>query len=403
MPPPVVYMDHNATTPVEPRVLERMLPYFTEKFGNAASRSHPYGWQAEEAVEQARRDIAALIGADTQELVLTSGATEANNLAILGVTEALAAKGRHVVTQATEHKAVLDTCKALERRGGEVTVLPVDHVGRVDPEAVRAALRPDTVLVSVMAANNEIGTLQPLDAIGAVCRERGVLLHVDAAQAAGRVPIDVRATGIHLLSLSAHKMYGPKGVGALYVRRRDPRVVLVAQMHGGGHERGRRSGTLNVPGVVGFGAAAALARSEGAAEGQRLTRLTERLYHLISTGLSGVALNGPPVAERLPGNLSVAFDGLEADALLMSVRGVALSSGAACTSATLEPSHVLAALGVSPERAHGTVRFGLGRLNDDAQIEAAATELIANVLKLRQLSRRSTPGPQPRELARGAR
>lgn len=401
--PPVIYMDHNATTPVDPRVLERMLPYFTEKFGNAASRSHPYGWQAEEAVEQARREIAALIGADVQEIVLTSGATEANNLAILGVAEAHAAKGRHIVTQATEHKAVLDTCAAFAKRGGEVTVLPVDGLGRVDPEAVRAALRPDTVLVSIMAANNEVGTLQPLAALGAVCQERGVLFHVDAAQAAGRVPLDVRAAGVHLLSLSAHKLYGPKGVGALYVRRRDPRVTLTPQMHGGGHERGRRSGTLNVPGVVGFGAAAAIARSEGPAESQRLVGLTERLYHSISTGLSGVALNGPPIALRLPGNLSVAFEGLEADALLMSMRGVALSSGAACTSATLEPSHVLEAMGVLEARARGTVRFGLGRLNDEAQVDAVAAELIANVQKLRQLSRRSTQGSHPGELARGAR
>jgi cysteine desulfurase len=385
----LIYMDHNATTPVEPRVLARMLPYFSEKFGNAASRAHAYGWQAEEAVEQARREVAALIGAsDPSEVVFTSGATEANNLAIFGVAEAYAARGKHLVTQATEHKAVLDCFRALERRGWSITLVPVDREGRVSPASVAAALRDDTVLVSVMAANNEIGTLQPLAEIGEACRARGVVFHSDAAQAAGRVPLDVTTQRLDLVSLSAHKLYGPKGVGALYVRRRDPRVSLSPQMYGGGHERGRRSGTLNVPGIVGFGAAAALARQEGEAESRRVRELAALLYHLVSTGLSGVGLNGPALDDRLPGNVNLSFAGVEADAVIMALRHVAVSSGAACTSATLEPSHVLEAVGLAPELAHASIRLGLGRGNDEAQVRAVASDLVANVEKLRHLSHR---------------
>lgn len=386
-----IYMDHNATTPVDPRVLERMLPYFTEKFGNAASRSHAYGWQAEQAVEAARQEVAALIGAEPQEIVFTSGATEADNLALFGVAEAYVERGRHIVTQATEHKAVLDPARALARRGFEVTVLEVDRFGRVDPAAVAAALRPDTVLVSVMAANNEIGTLQPLADIGAICRARGVLFHSDAAQTLATVRLDVDALSIDLLSLSGHKMYGPKGVGALYVRRRKPRVSLAPQIFGGGHERGRRSGTSNVPAIVGLAAAAVIARDEAEREAERERALAGRLYHLISSGLSGVVLNGHPTA-RLPGNLSLSLAGIEAEALMMAMRDVAVSGGAACTSVTLEPSHVLRAIGVGPELAHGTVRFGLGRGNTLEQVDYVAGEVIANAEKLRKLSHRRASG-----------
>jgi len=378
-------MDHHATTAVEPRVLARMLPYFCEKFGNAASRSHAFGWQAEEAVEVARGEVATLIGAHPTEIVFTSGATEANNLALSGIVAAYVKRGDHVVTQATEHKAVLDVLLALERRGeAHVTVLPVDEYGVVSPEAVAAACTERTVLVSIMAANNEVGTLQPLAQLGAVCRAKGALLHCDAAQALGHVAFNVEAHNVDLASFSAHKLYGPKGVGALYVRRKAPRVSLLPILHGGGHERGLRSGTLNVPGIVGFGAAAALARLEGEAEAAREVELREALRDAIMRGLDGVHCNGHPTA-RLPGNLSLSFADLEADALLLSLRDVALSSGSACTSVTLEPSHVLRALGVPPALAAGTIRFGIGRSNTREHVDYVATAVIAAVTKLRAL------------------
>jgi cysteine desulfurase len=387
MPDPI-YMDNHATTPVDPRVLEAMLPYFREKFGNAASRSHRYGWEAEEAVEQARVEVAALIGGRSKDIIFTSGATESDNLAIKGVLEFHHERGDHVVTAATEHKAVLDSCRALERAGkARVTVLPVDEQGRIDPADVGRAITERTVLVSIMHANNEIGTIQRLGEIGAITRERGVLFHTDATQAVGRIPIDVESMNIDLLSMSAHKVYGPKGVGALYVRGRNPRVRLAPQMHGGGHERGLRSGTLNVPGIVGLGAACALAAAEMASEQARIRVLREKLHRGILAGLEGVALNGHP-QERLAGNLNLCFDFVEAEALLMALPGVALSSGSACTSATLEPSHVLRAIGLDDERAHSSVRFGLGRFNTEAEVDWLAGRVVEEVERQRALSPR---------------
>ncbi len=380
-----IYMDHHATTPVDARVLERMLPYFAEKFGNAASRSHSFGWQAEEAVEVARRQVASLIGADASEIVFCSGATEANNLALLGVATGYAERGDHIVTQVTEHKAVLDVCGALEKRGVGVTYVGVDKHGRVSVDEVAEAIGERTLLVSIMAANNEIGTLQPLAEIGALCEARGVLFHSDAAQAAGKVPLHVGEAKLSLVSLSAHKLYGPKGVGALYVRRKNPRVQLAAQIHGGGHERGRRSGTLNVPGIVGLGAACALAQEEGRAEAERLLHLREHLAKRLFAELEGVRLNGHP-HERLPGNLNVSFAGVEAEALLLSLRDVALSSGAACTSTTLAPSHVLLATGLSAEAAQTSLRFGLGRQNTLDEVDYVATQVVEKVTKLRALA-----------------
>ncbi len=388
-----IYMDHHATTPVDARVLERMLPYFTEKFGNAASRSHPYGWEAEAAVEAARERVAQLIGAQPQEIVWTSGATEANNLALLGVLETSPAPG-HLVTQATEHKAVLDVARIWEKRGGKLTVLPVDRTGRIDPEALAAALTPETRLVSIMAANNEIGTLQPLERIGRICKERGVLFNTDAAQWVGRLPLDVEGLGVDLLSLSGHKLYAPKGIGALYVRRKAPRVVLAPQIHGGGHERGRRSGTLNVPAIVGLGVAAELSLAEMATEGLRLRELCAALERGICDHVAGVTKNGHPT-ERLPGNLHLSFNGVEAEALMMSLREVAVSSGAACTSATLEPSHVLRAIGLTPDQAHGSIRFGLGRGTTSAEVDEVAAMVREAVDKLRRLARPGAPSDAP--------
>jgi cysteine desulfurase len=382
---PPIYLDNNATTRTDPRVLEAMLPYFTDDYGNAASRHHVFGRRAEEAVEQARAQIAGLVGADPREIVFTSGATESDNLAIKGVAAMYRRQGNHLVTVATEHHAVLDPCKRLRREGFDVTFLPVDRFGQIRPEQIADALTDKTVLVSVMAANNEIGTLQPVAAIGRLCKERGVLFHSDAVQAFGKVPIDVEAMGADLLSLTAHKMYGPKGVGALYVRRRNPHVRLEPLFDGGGHERGLRSGTLPVPLIVGFGVACDLCRQEMSAEAERLTRLRERLREGIQGGLSDVFLNGHPT-ERLPGNLNLSFAHVAGEALLMGLRGVAVSSGSACTSANPEPSYVLRALGLSDELAHGSLRFGLGRFTTAAEVETVIGEVVRMVEHLRALS-----------------
>ena len=361
-----------------------MLPYFREDFGNAASRTHSFGWAAEAAVDRAREQIAELIRADAREIIFTSGATESDNLAIKGVAAARRDRGGHLVTQATEHHAVLDSCKALQRRGFDVTVLPVDAYGQVDPAAVSDAIREDTLLVSIMAANNEIGTIQPLDEIGAICRERSVLFHCDAAQAVGKFTIDVQTLGIHLLSISAHKLYGPKGVGALYVRGR-PRVPLVAEIDGGGHERGMRSGTLNVPGIVGMGTACELARAEMAAEGVRLGALRDRLKTRLFDALDDIHLNGHP-EKRLDGNLNVSFEGVDGESLMVGLGEIALSSGSACTSASLEPSYVLRALGAPNRLAESSIRFGIGRFNTQAEIDRAAGLVIEEVGRLRDLS-----------------
>jgi cysteine desulfurase len=379
-----IYMDHHSTTPVDPRVLEVMLPFFTERFGNAASKSHSFGWKAEEAVEEAREEVARLIGATAREIVWTSGATESDNLAVKGVARFHAARGRHLVTTAIEHKAVLDSMAALGREGFEVTILPVDADGIVDPEAVRAALRPDTILVSVMHANNEVGTIQPVEEIGRITRAAGVLFHTDAVQSLGRIPFDVESSNADLVSLSAHKMYGPKGVGALYVRRR-PRARLLAQIDGGGHERGYRSGTLNVPGIVGFGKAAALAREEMPAEAPRILALRERLRKAILAGLDRVVVNGS-LERRLPGNLNLSFEHVEGEALMIAMKDVAVSSGSACTSASLEPSYVLRAMGVSDELAHASIRFGLGRFNTEEEVDHAARLVVEKAIRLREMS-----------------
>jgi cysteine desulfurase len=380
-----IYLDNNATTRTDARVLEAMLPFFTVDYGNAASRHHVFGRRAEEAVEEARSQVADLIAADPREIIFTSGATESDNLALKGVAHMYRTAGDHLVTVATEHKAVLDPCKRLEREGFRVTFLPVDQYGQISAEQVAGALTGQTILVSVMAANNEIGTLQPIADIGRLCKERGVLFHCDAAQAGGKLPIDVNALGVDLLSLSAHKMYGPKGVGALYVRRRDPRVRLDPLIDGGGHERGMRSGTLPVPLIVGFGRACVLCQDEMAAEAERLTDLRERLRRGIMDRLDDVFLNGHP-AERLPGNLNLSFAYVEGEALLMALKNVAVSSGSACTSANPEPSYVLKALGVSDDLAHGSIRFGLGRFTTAAEIDFVIEEVVRTVNHLRSLS-----------------
>jgi cysteine desulfurase len=379
-----IYMDYHSTTPVDPRVLEAMLPYFTEEFGNAASKSHAFGWRAEEAVEKARGQVARLIGASPKEIVWTSGATESDNLAVKGAARFYQSKGRHLVTTRIEHKAVLDSVHALEREGWEATFLDVGPDGLLDPESVRKAIRPGTVLVSVMHANNEVGTVQPVEAIGAVTRDQGVLFHTDAVQSAGRVPFDVERANADLVSLSAHKIYGPKGVGALYVRRK-PRVRLTPMIDGGGHERGFRSGTLNVPGVVGFGAAAEIAQAEREAEAARLLRLRERLRAGIEAGLDLVTVNGS-LAARLPGNLNLSFAYVEGEALMMAVKDVAVSSGSACTSASLEPSYVLRAMGVSDDLAHSSIRFGLGRFTTEEEVDYVVRLFVDKVKRLRDMS-----------------
>lgn len=379
-----IYMDYHATTPLDPRVLEAMLPYFTTDFGNAASKSHAFGWKAEEAVEEGRGQVARLIGASAKEIVWTSGATESDNLAIKGAAHFYQSKGKHLVTCKTEHKAVLDSMHALERQGFEVTFLDVEKDGRLDPARVKAALRPDTILVSVMHANNETGVVHPIAEIGRITRAAGVLFHCDAVQGAGKLPFDVDELNVDLASLSAHKMYGPKGVGALYVRRK-PRVRLVAEMDGGGHERGFRSGTLNVPGIVGFGKAAELAMAEMGAEAERVLAQRERLRAGLEQALDLVTVNGS-LEHRLPGNLNVSFAYVEGEALMMAVKDVAVSSGSACTSASLEPSYVLRAMGVSEDLAHSSIRFGLGRFTTDEEVEYVVRLFAEKVRKLREMS-----------------
>ena len=376
-----VYLDHHATTPLDPRVLEAMLPYFGPKFGNAASRTHRFGWEAEKAVERARQQVASLIGAEPREIVFTSGATESNNLALKGVMEAAASRGNHIVTMETEHRAVLDPVAHLGRQGAVTTMLPSQPDGRLDLEQLRAAIRPETVVVSVLYANNEIGVVQPVREIGAVCRERGVVFHCDAAQAVGKDNFQVEDQNIDFMSFTAHKLYGPKGIGALYIRRRS-QIRLTAQMDGGGHEFGYRSGTLNVPAIVGFGAACAICGEESEAEARRIRILRDTLLRKLEGALDGVAVNGS-IEHRLAGNLNVTFADLDASALLMSLPDVAVSTGSACSSAVPAPSHVLLALGLSPEAARGSVRFGLGRFNTEEEIDFAAGRIIEAVRKLR--------------------
>ncbi len=380
-----IYLDNHATTRMDPRVLEAMLPYFTENFGNAASRNHSFGWVAEEAVEKGRKQIADLIGATSKEIVLTSGATESNNLAIKGVAEMYAQKGNHIITAATEHKAVLDTCKRLEKHGCRVTYLPVGQDGLVDLDQLREAITDKTVLVSIMYGNNEIGTIQPVREIGAICREKGVLFHTDGTQAVGKIPVSVLTDNIDLMSFSAHKMYGPKGVGGLYVRRKNPRVQLTAQMDGGGHERGFRSGTLNVPGIVGLGKAAELCSLGMTQEIARASELRDRLKDKLLSELDETYINGS-VDHRLPHNLNISFAYVEGESLLMGINDIAVSSGSACTSATLEPSYVLKALGAGDDLAHSSIRFGIGRFNTDEEIDYTANKVIEVVRKLRDLS-----------------
>jgi cysteine desulfurase len=380
-----IYMDNHATTPMDPRVLEEMLPFFMEKFGNAASRNHSFGWAGEEGVETARERIAKLVGATTKEIIFTSGATESDNLAIKGVAEFYKDKGNHIITTVTEHKAVLDTCKRLEKDGFEVTYLGVAKDGRVDPDDVKRAIKDKTILVSVMLANNEIGTVQPLEEIGKVTRERGVLLHSDAVQGVGKVEFDVQKMNVDLASLTAHKMYGPKGVGALYVRRSKPRVRLVAQMDGGGHERGMRSGTLAVPLIAGFGKACEIMLREGKAESAKLSILRERLRARIMGQLDEVYINGS-VEHRLPGNLNISFNFVEGEGLMMAIKDVAVSSGSACTSASLEPSYVLRAMGLGDELAHSSIRFGLGRFNTEEEVDFVGKLMVDKVNRLRELS-----------------
>jgi cysteine desulfurase len=381
-----IYMDNHATTPVDPRVIEAMLPYFNAKFGNAASRSHVFGWTAEESVSYAREQVAKLIGAESEkEIVITSGATESDNLALKGVAEFYKDKGDHIITTVTEHKAILDSCKRLEKEGYKVTYLGVAKDGRVDPDDVKRAITDKTILVSIMLANNEVGSVNPIAEIGKITRERGVLFHSDAVQGIGKVPFDVQKMNVDLASITAHKMYGPKGVGALYIRRSRPRVRLVAQIDGGGHERGMRSGTLNVPGIVGFGKAADIMIKDGPAENARILGQRETLRKKLTSALEEVQLNGS-LEHRLPGNLNVSFAFVEGEAMMMAIKDVAVSSGSACTSASLEPSYVLRAMGVGEELAHSSIRFGIGRFNTDEEIDYVANLVINSVRKLREMS-----------------
>jgi len=381
-----IYMDNHATTPVDPRVLEEMLPYFAEKFGNTASRNHAFGWESEAAVDIARERIAKLIHASSaREVIFTSGATESDNLAIKGVAAAYKDKGDHIVTCVTEHKAVLDSCKVLEKQGYRLTYLPVRSDGLIDLQRLRDALTEKTILISIMQANNEIGTIQPIEEIGRLAKEKGILFHTDATQAVGKIPVDVDALGVDLLSLTAHKMYGPKGIGALYVRSNQPRVMLTPIIDGGGHERGMRSGTLNVPGIVGLGKACEIARGEMAAEAERLVHLRERLKEGILSQLDEVAINGH-ATRRLPGNLNMSFAYVEGESLLMGLKEIAVSAGSACTSASLEASHVLRAIGVPEELAHTSVRFGLGRFNTADEVEFTIKRIVEEVARLREIS-----------------
>jgi cysteine desulfurase len=380
-----IYMDYHATTPVDPRVVETMVPYFTDHFGNAASRNHPFGWEAEEAVEQARKQVAELIGANPKEVVFTSGATESDNLAIKGVAEMYREKGNHIITCVTEHKAVIDTCKRLEKEGYRVTYLAVQKDGLISLDDLRNAITDKTILITIMTANNEIGVIQPIAEIGAIAKEKGILFHTDAVQAVGKIPFNVNELKVDLASISAHKMYGPKGVGALYVRRRSPRVLLAPLIDGGGHERGMRSGTLNVPGIVGFGKAAELCRLEMAADTERLKSLRERLNQKLHAGLDEIYINGS-MEQRLPHNLNISFAYVEGESLLMGINDVAVSSGSACTSASLEPSYVLKALGAGDDLAHSSIRFGLGRWTTEEEVDYVAEKLITVVTRLREMS-----------------
>jgi cysteine desulfurase len=380
-----IYMDYHATTPVDQRVLDAMVPYFTQDFGNAASRNNAFGWVAEEAVEDARKQVADLIGANAKEVIFTSGATESNNLAIKGVAEMYREKGNHIITCVIEHKAVIDTCKKLEKQGARVTYLPVQKDGRIDIDELRAAITDKTILITIMTANNEIGVLQPVAEIGAIAKEKGILFHTDAVQAAGKVPFDVNQVKADLVSISAHKMYGPKGVGALYVRRRNPRVLLAEQINGGGHERGMRSGTLNVPGIVGLGRAAAICKAEMASETERLRKLRDRLNEKFHENLDEIYINGS-MEHRLPHNLNISFAYVEGESLLMGINDVAVSSGSACTSASLEPSYVLKALGAGDDLAHSSIRFGLGRWTTEEEVDYVVDKLTNVVRRLREMS-----------------
>jgi cysteine desulfurase len=379
-----VYLDNNATTKVDPRVLDAMLPFFTEDFGNAASRNHPFGWKAEEGVDYAREQIATLIGANEKEIIFTSGATESNNLALKGVFEMYAEKGKHIITAVTEHKAILDTCKHLEKQGAEITYLYPTEDGLISVEQVEAAIRPDTILVSLMFANNEIGVIEPIREIAAVCKKHGVLFHSDATQAVGKIPVDVIADNIDLMSFTAHKMYGPKGIGALYVRRKNPRVKVTAQMDGGGHERGMRSGTLNVPGIVGFGKAAEIALADMASDTERIIKMRDRLENSLLT-LEESYLNGSK-EHRLPHTSNISFKYVEGEGLMMAIKDIAVSSGSACTSASLEPSYVLKSLGLDDELAHSSLRFGLSRFTTDEEIDFTINCVSDAVNRLRDMS-----------------
>ena len=380
-----IYLDNNATTPMDPRVLEAMLPYFVENFGNAASRNHPFGWAAEEAVDYAREQVAKLIGADPKEIIFTSGATEGDNLAIKGVFDMYASKGNHIITANTEHKAVLDTCKHIEKAGGEVTYLDVKEDGRIDLAELEAAIKPNTILIAIMYANNEIGVIQPVKEISAIAKKHGVLFFSDAVQAVGKIPVDVNKDGIDLMAFTAHKMYGPKGIGALYVRRKNPRVKVTAQLDGGGHERGMRSGTLNVPGIVGFGKAAELAMNEMAQDAERLSKLRDKLENALMQ-LEEAYVNGTP-EHRLPHVSNISFKYVEGEGLMMGFnKNIAVSSGSACTSASLEPSYVLKALGLGDDLAHSSLRFGLGRFTTEEQIDYTIEHVSKTVLKLREMS-----------------
>jgi cysteine desulfurase len=380
-----IYLDNHATTPVDPRVLDAMMPYFKELFGNAASRNHSFGWEAEEAVEKARKQVASLIGATAKEIVFTSGATESNNLALKGIAQMYAEKGNHIITAASEHKAILDTCKHLEKEGCRVTYLPLQADGLIDLDMLKESFTDKTILVSIMYANNEIGVVQPIREIGKLCKERGILFHTDMVQAAGKIPVNVIEDNIDLASISAHKIYGPKGVGALYVRRKSPRVQITAQMDGGGHERGMRSGTLNVPGIVGLGAACAIAQAEMAEETKRLQGMRDYLKERLMSELDEIYINGS-WEHRLPHNLNISFAYVEGESMLMGINDIAVSSGSACTSATLEPSYVLKALGMGDDLAHSSIRFGIGRFNTQEEVEYTASRVIEVVKKLRELS-----------------
>src|SRR5216117_3288397 len=380
-----IYMDNHATTPMDPRVLDAMMPFFTNQFGNAASRNHKFGWEAEEAVEEGRQQVAALIGADPREIVFTSGATESDNLAVKGAAWMYREKGNHIITAVTEHKAILDTCKHLEKEGFRITFLPVDGKGMVDLDDLRKAITAKTILVSIMTANNEVGVIQEIKQIGKIARERGVLFHTDAVQAAGKIPFNVNEMNVDLASLSAHKIYGPKGAGALYVRRRNPRVLLTPIIDGGGHERGMRSGTLNVTGIVGFGKAAELCKQEMASDTERLCRLRDRLNEKLHENLDEIYINGS-MEHRLPHNLNISFAYVEGESLLIGINDVAVSSGSACTSASLEPSYVLKALGAGDDLAHSSIRFGLGRWTTKEEVDYVADKLTSVVTRLRDMS-----------------